>query len=906
MGKIYENYKNLWKELTGIKLFLFYTIHYTLLFFVLHSLLFSQFHIAGKSYLWTEDGGGLHLPKMLYVADVVQNAITSLFSGEGMWLPTYDFTLGTREMEIRIEALQVLSAFWPMEKMDVLYDLLVVVRFYLTGLSFSILGFYFKKKPLPVLIGSVSYMFCGFAIYAGVRHPSYLSPLIFFPILIMGVDMVIRGKKGYLLTGIVLFILTAGVYFAYMMALACIFYTIVRFFDVYKEHRVKNFFIVVGRLTLYVLPGVLMSSAFMLQTLGQYLGTGRVGRDAAGKEGLMFYPASYIRQVLGTFLVHPVISNWTCLGFSVLAMPSAIMLYRQKSAEFRSLKIFFAVCSIMLLLPGAAYVMSGFNSYVNRWCFMYALCVAVMIMFMVPFLESMKKKDFAIVTAICVIYHVVMVLWYTEKVYMLSSVIILVLVLMMLCAMWFVGKFKREALTALMLSITCASSFVTAFVMYSPFGADYVEEFTPKGEAMALYDNSQYGAFGKSDVNKKGVGLYRVGASDIEPVAANASFLYDFNSITHFSTAAHNYYTLWQHELECATRTAHNKNYGVDARGGMLALSNVKYYVTNADSKDAVPYGYEKVETVDTEGRKRDIYENKYALPIGYAYSSYMTRDDYDKLQAPEKEQAQLQSVLLEEKTEAVLYKVPEISARRIPFEIKECNNVTLEGDKLIAEAENATIKLEFEGLADSELYLRIKNFDASANEDVEFIQISASSNAATTSGSFYSDESIYSNGRKTQIFNLGYSEEAQNMCVIAFPLKGTYSFEGFEIWCIPKDGYAEQIKKLKEDAPTDFVHTNEGLTCTMNADENKILCMAIPYDKGWSAYVDGEKTKIKLANTGFMAIEVPSGEHEILFAYTMNEFKVGLMLSFVGVLMLLIMVLADKMCKRNNNLKNA
>ncbi len=904
--KAVDSYKKLWRELRGVKLFLFYTLHYTIVFLILHHFFFEAFHTAGKSYMWTEDGGAQHLPKMLYVADVVKEAFKSLFSPEGIWFPAYDFRLGTRAPEIYLEPLQIFSVLVPMDKMDILYDILIAIRFYMVGLSFSVLGFYFKQKPISVMVGAISYTFCGFAVYAGVRHPSYLAPMIFMALLIVGVDMVIQGRKGYLLTLVVFLILMTGVYFAFMMALMCVLYTVIRFFDVYKEDLWANFWKMLGRLCIYIIPAVLISCAVILPTISQLLGTGRMGRDTSLNGSMWRYSLGYRRKFFGNFTIYPSASSWTCLGFSILALPAIILMYKKKCKELITLKILFPILTTMLLVPGAAYVMSVFNSYVNRWCFMYALCVAAIIMFMLPKLCECSWKEMSIVIIVSAIYYALTISYYGNSVHIVFLNKVLIGVIAALLLIYLLSLKSKTGAMALGLVITCISTYATADIMYSPDEQNYIKEFTDKGGAYNHYQNSQYGAFAESCIKNKDDSFYRVGVSNIEPVAANISYLYDINGITHFSASAYNWYNTWQYELESASKCANNKNYGVDARSAMLALSAVKYYVTDGENNDVVPYGYVLKETIWQNGKKRNIYENTMRLPLGYTYSSFIKRADYDKLSSLEKQEAMMQSVVLEENPDGeIREKKPFINTKEIPFKVKKIDNASISDGVITVGEKGATVTIAFEGLPYSETYLYVKNFDITRGSASSNFVITAATEKSCSKARFYSDVSIYSNGKKSQMLNLGYSEEGFKECVITFPVKGKFSLEGFGVYCQSMDNYDEYINERLSDAPDDFTLTNKGVSCTMNSYEDRILCMSIPYDKGWDAYVDGERVKVRQANTGFLAIEVPKGEHRIEFEYSLPGLKTGISLSFAGIIILFALVLKDVKKVRKKETKN-
>lgn len=81
-------------------------------------------------------------------------------------------------------------------------------------------------------------------------------------------------------------------------------------------------------------------------------------------------------------------------------------------------------------------------------------------------------------------------------------------------------------------------------------------------------------------------------------------------------------------------------------------------------------------------------------------------------------------------------------------------------------------------------------------------------------------------------------------------------------------------------------------LEVTVNAEEESALFTTIPYEKGWSAYVDGKKSEVQTAvNGAFMCIKVPEGEHTVKLVYLPEGFQVGIIISLCGAALLAGMI---------------
>ena len=57
-------------------------------------------------------------------------------------------------------------------------------------------------------------------------------------------------------------------------------------------------------------------------------------------------------------------------------------------------------------------------------------------------------------------------------------------------------------------------------------------------------------------------------------------------------------------------------------------------------------------------------------------------------------------------------------------------------------------------------------------------------------------------------------------------------------------------------------------LAFDVRSNSDRIISIADRYEIGWSAYIDGRKVPVLRANSSFMAIEVPKGEHRVIFKF--------------------------------------
>ena len=76
--------------------------------------------------------------------------------------------------------------------------------------------------------------------------------------------------------------------------------------------------------------------------------------------------------------------------------------------------------------------------------------------------------------------------------------------------------------------------------------------------------------------------------------------------------------------------------------------------------------------------------------------------------------------------------------------------------------------------------------------------------------------------------------------------------------------------------------HTDSSITGTINAKQDGLFYTSIPYEKGWTATVDGEETEITPVGNSLLAFPLSAGEHQITLTYYPNGFWPGLAVSVI------------------------
>ena len=189
MQKIEENLNNLKfkKDKT-------YTI-YTILFCIISFIVFFVFIKNNKSFIWYADGIKQHFVILYDFNQIIRNMFK-----EGIPMLSWNMGLGLDiigqySYYVLGDPFAYISLLFPIDKLEVAYNFLVLLRMYCVGLAFVIYCKYTKKEEINTILGAIIYTFCGFILYAGIRHPYFTNAAIFLPLTLLGTEKLLKENK---------------------------------------------------------------------------------------------------------------------------------------------------------------------------------------------------------------------------------------------------------------------------------------------------------------------------------------------------------------------------------------------------------------------------------------------------------------------------------------------------------------------------------------------------------------------------------------------------------------------------------------------------------------------------------------------------------------------------------------
>lgn len=854
------------------------------------------FYGSGKSYVWSSDGLRQHYSSLAYYGNYLRSILKNLFVEHTFEIPMWDLHIGygsdiltALNYYVMGDPVNLLSVFVPERYTEYLYGFLVFLRIYLAGIAFSRFCFFHKNRQAPVFLGTMIYITSQWVLATGFDHPFFLNPCIYFPLMLLGVDKILAGKKPFV------YIFSLGIagmvnfYFFYMMGLLTVAYAVFRYFMAYKGWKWKVIGSLLGKFCLYSLLGLAICAVILLPVVMQVLGTGRM--EAEYYISVLYSPGFY--KELPTALVGTRLSRYTIIGVAgVCAMAITVLFLNRK--KYTGFKAGFFFLVLLFCIPYAGHVLNGFSYVSNRWSWAGVMFFSYLFVKMYPEFFRLNLKKRAILCVLSVLYGGY-IIWFPKEHVIGNKLAGLVVVLTGLCFLFIqgcgeTGRRRMCRVLAGSVAVSIAANIFGAFWL----GKDGWERTARHEDAGTAYSAS-HDAVQAALKEIPGIAAYRYEKRDVDTLY-NDAMLNGLNSGQYYFSVAP-YGVSGFFEANYVDNPVEQRIGDLGGRSWLMKLFSMRYYVGREGD---VPYGYAPVETDAKLPEGVGLYEDTSALPLVYTYDSYITEEEFEKLGPAQRQEAMLQGVVLEDSglSEAGI----QFHSAPVSYKAVEENGVRLEEDGFYVEKKGGSLVLEIEGEPLCETYVALTGLkyegldrtdrmlfeDSTITEGSIVAKIDEEGEWTTRSLSLRSPKSRFQGDRSNYMLDLGYREDGVKRIQISFGNPGKYSFEKLEVICQEMEPLNQLAAQRNQDAIEGFAADGNEVRCSVTLSEPKAVVFSIPYNKGWSLTVDGERAEVKKANGLFMAAELEAGEHEIALHYETPYIRAGAVLTAVGLILTL------------------
>lgn len=857
-----------------------YLISYTVLFALILAVISCWLLAEGRSLVLGGDPVAQHVRALIYYARWLRELPGYVLREHA--LPAYSFSMGygsdvitTLHFYVIGDPLNLFCALIPTKYMSVFYSVMIVVRMYLAGLSFTFMCFTLRslaaetarpaaarekgakgkktKAAAPeqsalhgILAGTLTYVFCAFTIFGGWRHPFFLNPMIYLPLTVAGAEMIRVRKRHLLFTLAVAISALSNFYFFYMIAAVTVVYALWKCACVYgKDFRKSLAYIL--HLAAAALTGVLLSGIILVPVLYAFAGNPR------SVDGYIFdalFSADYYLRLPGSLITFWSAGEWGYIGISSAALLAILALF-VTGAE-KGLQVLFGLGIAALCVPAAGYVLNGFSYVSERWVWAFICLCAYMVsrgweqLLRIgvsaagPGRKALRRWMAAGGTVLVVL--LMLSLNRRQEPGWLNLCIQLVLMAAGM-GLFFLSRSRKGALlfSCMVLGICCNGIFGIVPAL-GGVGNGYYQWNRVAGDSAEIFD-TEAAVIRKIREAKGESDMQRYSGTKL---SGNASVQDGVLSTQFYWSLANGSVSRFFEKLGLCTSYA-NAYANLDDRTILNEIACVKYFSTQEE--EHVPFGYTLLDQTQNPAADRyPVCQNRLTLPFGITYEQSISEEAFDRLDPGARGEVMLRCAVADKGDDAgktadgdaagmeaaagdgaADLSTLESSLIRLVPEIRveaAGDKAVVSGNTITALEDGARVRIRFEGSENSESFLYLGNIDFRDSEGTlrhipERLNLKLSAYAGkkkvmTRTVSWFTRREKWYAGRNSFMIPAGFHEKKLTTMVLTLPARGTYSFGEMAVYLQPLDDrYEELAGRLKEEAAENVqLHTGpEALT---------------------------------------------------------------------------------------------
>ena len=119
---------------------------------------------------------------------------------------------------------------------------------------------------------------------------------------------------------------------------------------------------------------------------------------------------------------------------------------------------------------------------------------------------------------------------------------------------------------------------------------------------------------------------------------------------------------------------------------------------------------------------------------------------------------------------------------------------------------------------------------------------------------------------------------------------KGKFNIQNLKMYT--SDMLCEKVSSAQNIRIDKF---NDRITCDVIAKKGEYLVTSIPYDKGFSATVNGQAVEVETVNKAFVGFKLQDGKNNIVIKYRAPFFNLGLLVTLFGIILFLYEIFKNK-----------
>ncbi len=789
---------------------------------------------------------------------IIPEYFRNLFYDTGDLFPSFAFNLGGGQNIYNLSyygllnPLILISYIMPNVLMiNYIEVMMIIITIIDIILMYCFLHNRFESKTS--FVGTLLFVLAAPIIYHTHRHIMFVDYMPFLILGLIGVDKYFeKGKKILLVISVFLIIMTS--YYYSVGSLLCILiYGIYKYIETADKLTVKNFFKDGFKFIWYLLIGILMSSVLILPTFYALMN----GR------GEITSSVDIIKLLIPTLNLDQILYNSYTIGVTSILFLGIVYGIFSSKKENNYLSIIFI---LIIVFPIITYILSGFM-YVRGKVLIPLLPIAILLITNAINDITVKKNiKFDIVLSVVSVIQIIY--------YMFQKQYILIIDVVILLISYFV--YKKYAKKSILIIPVCICALICCLAN------NYSDKLVSKKDVENQHNVKNYRKL--SELIDKDENVYRVGNQllGLETVNRVVDVNYYLPSI--YSSVLNQNYNNFANNL-IGNEMQDRISTAIFSTNNILfnTYMGTKYII----SKKAIPIGYTNIK--DT-----NIYVNENVFQIGHSTSRIMSKNEYDKLSYPDNVYALMTNIIVDKDIETTYFE-SKIKKENLKYEIisKTVDMEKSEDNYIINSEDNGSLVLDLNKSFKNKLLFI--SFDMNYIESCLIgdtkITINDITNTLSCKGWTYHNK----NYRFDYVIS---SNDAIDKLNIEFT-KGKYDISNIEIYSLDYEYITNSVESVDNFTIDKKLTIGDNIVGDINVTENGYFILSIPYDKGFSIYLDGNVIDYEKVDNSFIGFEINEGHHDIKITYSSPYLFQGMIYSLIGYMLFIPIIYSDLRRKR-------
>lgn len=758
----------------------------------------------------------------------------------------------------------LLSYLFPFISMRSYVQIMMVIIVMISVLLFY-RWIFLKYGTTSAFLSTFIFLMSSPLIFHSHRHIMFVNYMPFLLLALIGVERHFKEKKSNLLIISIVLMFFTSFYFSVSAVIWITLYAISYWIDINKEIRISDFIRQGMRFASRIIIAIMICGVLLFPTAYTILN----GRPQANTE------ASLVKAMIPNLNVNFMFYGHYSMGLTaVFAIAVAYFCLWGKKG-----KRFLAFSFMTLTYFGViSYVLNGFM-YLDGKVFIPLLPIGCYLL--ASFFQEIRNlkinvKVLGLVLAIASVGALIRI-----DIFKLGYIVDLIVTFIVFCVC--INKNKQK-IFEIVVCIICAGICigVNCIDKLVDRDTDYIvkeNEYNKVLEDISMYDND----------------LYRISTGKYESL----NYVYRINQLLSYSYSS-----------------SFNLNFGEFYNDRILNENSYRNCLILSPSNNLI-YNmyignkYVIGNDIDIKGYKQTIYGNdsvnvyksEDALPIAYSTDKTMSYEQYEELD--------------------------------YPYNVVAIKNYVISDDGQTININDCIQKLDFGSIKDYDvnniletnfdnLYKYKINFKKDVNDKSErriyksltipipeeyqnkvfFVKIQVDNTNYLNSDYISKDINIKVNGVINKLtdpqwkyYNNNESFEytiSSNNKIENIEVKfsdGEYLISDMEIYMVDYEDLITNYDRLKvnstcNDKKANKLFTDTVIEGTINCKSNEKLVFSFPYDEGFKLFIDGKETNIEKVDVNFCGADILTGEHEVKLTFQAPFFKLGLIVSILGIIL--------------------